>query len=674
MSEVPPKGESSSYAPLLSVVVPFYNVQDYIGACLESLRVQTLTDLEVILVDDGSRDGSLQVAEAYVARDPRFRLVRQENQGLGPARNTGTAHATGRYLTFVDSDDLVAPRAYSLLIGSLEATGSDLAGGNAYRFSAARGAYQSWTHEEPFATTRLATTIDAFPALMRDRMVWNKVYRRAFWDAEGLAFPAIRYEDYPVTLPAYLRARSVDVLADHVYYWRDRESGDSITQQTFRLDNVRDRVASALAVLDVLDRSADHAEVRTRVHAYFIDVDLVALAEALLAAPTDDLPALAALATGLADRLDPRADRLATRLARQIHRSVRSGDLATVRLLARRRGGAGVRQLVADLRTVPRLLVKLPAIARAVAPRTRPQHPLRRRLRSILVSAAWQRETLHLEIDSALRGRWAARVTPRAVLRLGTGSGEDLEVPAQVTPGSDGLRWNIDLGPEVLARLGGPAGLGGPADRGQITGGVLARGVLALRLRAGAFRWTGDVRYTPTSLPAASRLADGTLAGLGGPVADPAPDAGGRDLAVVRWADLPTVTSIRQDGEEFVLTVAGVPASGGQLVVARPDPTADVVAPVSVAPVGAAGVVGGSGERTVGEVRLSAAALLADDPADDPVTGVAERAVGLQLPEGPRVPVLLAGDGARGEAGDRVVELTVGWTGQLVVRQRRRTA
>ncbi|WOQ16752.1 glycosyltransferase [Raineyella sp. W15-4] len=650
MSEGPLSG-----VPLLSVVVPFYNVQDYIGDCLESLRVQTLTDLEVILVDDGSPDGSLAVAEAYVARDPRFHLVRQQNQGLGPARNTGTAYATGRYLTFVDSDDLVAPRAYSRLVGSLEATGSDIAGGNAYRFSRARGAYQSWTHEEPFATTRLATTIDAFPALMRDRMVWNKVYRRSFWDAEGFTFPAIRYEDYPVTLPAYLRARSVDVLADHVYYWRDRESGDSITQQTFRLDNIRDRVASAVMVLDRLDRAGGHAEVRTRVHAYFVDVDLVALAEALLAAPADDVPALVESATELADRLDPRADRLATRLARQVHRSLRSGDLAMVRTLAHRRGGAGVRALLADVRSIPRAAVKLPAILWAVAPRERPQHPLRRRLRSTLAAAEWRGETLHLEVDSKLRAALAGRVTPRATVQ--PAGGRATALPARVTSRGDGLRWAIDVPPAVL-------------DRVRPTGPTEGRAVLALRLRAGIFRWAGDVRFDPSTLPAAHRRGTGDLVGIGGDTSAPASENSGRDLAVIRWSGrpgsarsgpgrpgsgLPVVTAVTVQGDELVLRLAEELPVGTRLLVERPDPTPDL----TVRPTGA-------------DVRLSATALVAGDPPDDPVTGVAERAVVMHRPDRPAVPVLLAGDGARVVVGERLVDLAVGWTGCLVVRQRRR--
>jgi CDP-glycerol glycerophosphotransferase len=116
------------------VIVPFWSVESYIGACLESLQRQHLADLEVILVDDGSPDGSLAVAEEYVARDPRFRLVRQQNAGLGPARNTGVEHATGEYLTFVDSDDVVGLGAYERAVASLGASGSDFLTFRAARF------------------------------------------------------------------------------------------------------------------------------------------------------------------------------------------------------------------------------------------------------------------------------------------------------------------------------------------------------------------------------------------------------------------------------------------------------------------------------------------------------------------------------------------------------------
>src|SRR3712207_3860531 len=111
--------------PRISVVVPIYNVEPYLAACLQSLVEQTFTDLEFIVVDDGSPDGSRAIAEEFAARDKRFRIVEQENGGLGKARNTGADHATGEFLAFVDSDDVLPRYAYRLLIEALDETGSD---------------------------------------------------------------------------------------------------------------------------------------------------------------------------------------------------------------------------------------------------------------------------------------------------------------------------------------------------------------------------------------------------------------------------------------------------------------------------------------------------------------------------------------------------------------------
>ncbi|NUS06665.1 MAG: glycosyltransferase family 2 protein, partial [Nonomuraea sp.] len=113
--------------PLLSVVVPFYNVEPYLSECLKSLAAQTMEDFEVILVDDGSLDGSRRLAEDFVARDSRFILVDQPNMGPGPARNEGIRRARGTYLAFADSDDVVPPNAYEVLVAKLGETGSDLA-------------------------------------------------------------------------------------------------------------------------------------------------------------------------------------------------------------------------------------------------------------------------------------------------------------------------------------------------------------------------------------------------------------------------------------------------------------------------------------------------------------------------------------------------------------------
>ena len=101
--------------PEISLVVPFYNVEEYLADCLDSLLSQTWTDFEVVLVDDGSPDGSRAIADRYAAQDARIRIISVENGGLGAARNTGVRSARGRYLAFVDSDDLLPPGALRAL-------------------------------------------------------------------------------------------------------------------------------------------------------------------------------------------------------------------------------------------------------------------------------------------------------------------------------------------------------------------------------------------------------------------------------------------------------------------------------------------------------------------------------------------------------------------------------
>src|SRR4051795_5939061 len=91
--------------PSVSVIMPAYNAARYLHTAVESVLRQTFSDLELLVVDDGSPDARMAIAEGYAGRDPRVRVVRQENAGPGPARNTGFRHARGRYFAFLDSDD-----------------------------------------------------------------------------------------------------------------------------------------------------------------------------------------------------------------------------------------------------------------------------------------------------------------------------------------------------------------------------------------------------------------------------------------------------------------------------------------------------------------------------------------------------------------------------------------
>jgi CDP-glycerol glycerophosphotransferase len=241
-------------AARISVAVPVYNVEPYLEACLESLARQTMSDIEVIIVNDGSSDASPEIAEHFIARDARFRLVHQANAGLGAARNTGAAHANGEFLAFVDSDDLVPRHAYELLLDALDTTGSDFACGMVKRFTSL-GAAKPAFMARAFSRTRLQTHITRFPHLLADRTAWNKLFRRSFWDRHDFRFPeGVFYEDIPVTLPAHYLARSVDVISQTVYLWRTREGGDfSITQRRADSKHLRDRVAAAQHVSRFLE-------------------------------------------------------------------------------------------------------------------------------------------------------------------------------------------------------------------------------------------------------------------------------------------------------------------------------------------------------------------------------------------------------------------------------------
>lgn len=228
---------SDAGSPLLSVVVPAYDVEDYLSDCLHSILGQSHTQLEVVVVDDGSTDSTGDIADRVAAEDPRVRVIHQPNAGLGAARNEGVRRSTGTYLAFADSDDVVVDGAYAAMVGSLERTGSDLAIGAVERL---RGDERFMTPlmRENHQESRLAVGIEQAPLVLADVFAWNKVFRRSFWDAADLAFPQdVRYEDQPAMTRALVAAKAIDVLTVPVYLWRVRSDGSSISQQR---DDVRD--------------------------------------------------------------------------------------------------------------------------------------------------------------------------------------------------------------------------------------------------------------------------------------------------------------------------------------------------------------------------------------------------------------------------------------------------
>ena len=247
----------SSTTPMLSVVVPIYNVGSYLVPCLDSVRASSLDDLEIICVDDGSTDGSDQVIEEYAKEDSRIRVVHVPNGGLGRARNIGSDLASGEFLAFLDSDDVISPDAYELLCGSLRHSGSDIATGRVRRFSETYSR-PSGLHMTAIPSPATATHISEMPSLVYDTTAWNKVYRRSFWDLHAFRFPeGVLYEDMPVTIPAHVLARAVDTLTAVIYGWRERGDGSgSITQRRAELSNLRDRLTALEFVSGFLAKNA----------------------------------------------------------------------------------------------------------------------------------------------------------------------------------------------------------------------------------------------------------------------------------------------------------------------------------------------------------------------------------------------------------------------------------
>ncbi|HET7661784.1 MAG TPA: CDP-glycerol glycerophosphotransferase family protein [Oryzihumus sp.] len=260
MSTISDHSRDSGVGPQLSVVVPIFNVEDYLVACLESLTAQTLTGIEVVLVDDGSTDASGRLADDFAAGRPGWKVLHVENGGLGRARNIGFDHATAPFVAFVDSDDLIPRDAYELMLHAVSESGSDIVCGGVLRFDGAR-TFPSPLHRRALSRTMMRTHITKSPQLIFDTTAWNKIYRRDFLLEHGLRYPeGVYYEDIPLTLPAHFLARSVDILSDPVYLWRERQTAtQSITQRRAETRNLIDRMAAVTSVDDFLTNTRETA-------------------------------------------------------------------------------------------------------------------------------------------------------------------------------------------------------------------------------------------------------------------------------------------------------------------------------------------------------------------------------------------------------------------------------
>ncbi|MBV1849260.1 glycosyltransferase family 2 protein [Catellatospora tritici] len=218
--------ENPSTSPRLSVIVPVYGVEAYLGECLDSILSYDGTDLEVVAVEDCSPDGSGAILDGYAARDSRVKAVHLlQNVGLGGARNAGLEHATGRYVWFVDSDDVLPEGAVRAVLDRLALHEPDvLIIDHAVFFPDGRSDTKSTA--PVLGDTPVPLHLSQAPQLLRlAQSACTKITRRGLLDEAKLRFRSGLYEDSAYSHPLLMAASSIDVLPRVCYRYRQQTPG-----------------------------------------------------------------------------------------------------------------------------------------------------------------------------------------------------------------------------------------------------------------------------------------------------------------------------------------------------------------------------------------------------------------------------------------------------------------
>ena len=209
--------------PKVSIIIPVYNTEKYIGELLESVKNQTFTDFEAIVVNDGSTDGSQAIIEDYCAKDDRFTLFMQENRGVSAARNAGLDKARGAYVTFYDSDDTVPPHALESMYQTAEEHNSDLVvGGRSDVFFSIRKANKRAMR---FAENEVINKFDS--NFVYSFGLWNKLFRRTIITENNIRFGEGDYVEDGLFVFAFLEAcETINGCNSDVYEYKKRVAFD----------------------------------------------------------------------------------------------------------------------------------------------------------------------------------------------------------------------------------------------------------------------------------------------------------------------------------------------------------------------------------------------------------------------------------------------------------------
>ena len=237
----------TEHTPKISVVIPVYNVEKYVGKCLSSLLEQTYRDFEVIAVNDGSTDSSPEILRHFEARDSRVHVIDQSNGGMSQARNTGMEVASGEYIAFVDSDDFVASTYLEELYDACIQNDADISCCYYYYHYVEN----DFMFEYPFRCKGIFNRTQAMDKLLRDvqiqSLVWNKLYRRSLFTDYRITFPTMCFEDMAVAHRIFQNASRVVVLDRPLYYYNQHSLS---TLATINANKINDFIR-AIAIVRV---------------------------------------------------------------------------------------------------------------------------------------------------------------------------------------------------------------------------------------------------------------------------------------------------------------------------------------------------------------------------------------------------------------------------------------
>ncbi|SDI03105.1 Glycosyl transferase family 2 [Pseudobutyrivibrio sp. 49] len=227
---------------LVSIIIPAYNVENYIDSCIESILAQTYTAIEVLIVDDGSKDNTWSHIEGFMAQDERVRGFRRENEGVSATRNFALTQVNGEYIQFVDADDYLAKNGVERLVNAMESTGADWVNCQYNRVDEEGNLLEQYSFHHGFKDT---STQEARFNLIRDELleyfigyeVWNKLFRTSIIKEKGLAFDESCHigEDLEFNTCYGFYANSINCIEDRLYYYLIRS--DSAMAKSKALSN-----------------------------------------------------------------------------------------------------------------------------------------------------------------------------------------------------------------------------------------------------------------------------------------------------------------------------------------------------------------------------------------------------------------------------------------------------